>query len=124
MDQINMHKNLASKGKKKTTQWYLWSVNIADLHSRSTEGSGDEDQACDRCAVITPKQCDVSLDTKSLRSKERRRTSREKQTWATNTEKTSGGKTPGSSFDQSGPVAQRAVGDLQNKTSLKASFWI
>lgn len=59
-----LHNNIASKVKP---QLYLWSVNIADLQCCNTAGSGDEDQACDRCAVLTPKkQSDISrLNTKS-----------------------------------------------------------
>lgn len=56
----------------------------------------------------------------SLKSKECRLTSWENHTstWATRTEKTSGGKAPCSSFDQRGPVSKWAVSDLENKTNF------
>lgn len=103
---------------------YLWSVNVAELQRRDAEGSGDEDQACDRRAVLTPKQADISrLNTKSHWKAEYRRTSRGKHTstWATKTGKTSGSQTPCSSFDQSGPAAKQAVSDLENKTNINVN---
>lgn len=94
----------------KTWHWRLWRW-----------GSGLWQMGC-----VSPKTVwhQSSEYEGSLKSKECRRTSREKNTntWATKTEKTSGSQTPCSSFDQSGPVPKQAVSDLEEKKNQKLEF--
>lgn len=72
------------KGEK--ARLYLWGVNEAAMQRRGADGSGDEDQACDGCAVPPPPRTwsDISrLNVKTRsKAKKRGRTSPDRRTWA------------------------------------------